>query len=210
MSWQYPKTCPHQKKSACIDCLASSETHRCQKEDCDKPAYCCYSYCLNHLTIKTKHYCSHGCKEPNAKCGYCLIQIIREPQPTSERWEGWKVLFREFYDNNENGGSSRWRVAPIVIETYIEQVLEKALFTQKSQLIKEYDKKYNALVEDKVREERESWLNQKANEHNKRIRQSEKERLAEKFGKWKRDNPKANPFIQGYNDALDQVLTILE
>jgi len=39
----------------------------------------------------------------------------------------WKKLFREFYDDNECGGSSRWLVAPNIVEMFIDFQLRESL-----------------------------------------------------------------------------------
>ena len=39
----------------------------------------------------------------------------------------WRKLFREFYDDNESGGSSRWKVAPNIVELFIESRLQESL-----------------------------------------------------------------------------------
>ena len=39
----------------------------------------------------------------------------------------WKKLFREFYDDNECGGSSRWLVAPNIVEMFIDFQLQESL-----------------------------------------------------------------------------------
>ena len=39
------------------------------------------------------------------------------------RKEGWLYVFRTIYDNNENGGSSRWLVTPLVVESFIQGLL---------------------------------------------------------------------------------------
>ena len=38
----------------------------------------------------------------------------------------WKKLFREFYDDNECGGSSRWLVAPNIVEMFIDFQLRES------------------------------------------------------------------------------------
>lgn len=40
--------------------------------------------------------------------------------------ETWQDIFREFYDDNESGGSSRWKVAPNTVEVFISGVLSEA------------------------------------------------------------------------------------
>lgn len=40
--------------------------------------------------------------------------------------QDWKKIFKDFYDNNENGGSSRWLVAPNTVENFIAAELQKA------------------------------------------------------------------------------------
>ncbi len=37
----------------------------------------------------------------------------------------WKKVFREFYNDNEAGGSSRWQVAPNIVETFIEGLIKQ-------------------------------------------------------------------------------------
>jgi hypothetical protein len=35
----------------------------------------------------------------------------------------WKEAFKKFYDTNESGGSSRWLVAPNIVELFIRSLL---------------------------------------------------------------------------------------
>lgn len=37
--------------------------------------------------------------------------------------ESWKEVFKNMYDKNESGGSSRWLVAPSTVEVFIENLL---------------------------------------------------------------------------------------
>jgi len=39
--------------------------------------------------------------------------------------DNWKKVFREFYNDNEAGGSSRWLVAPNTVEIFIEGLLRE-------------------------------------------------------------------------------------
>ena len=71
----------------------------------------------------------------------------------------------------------------------IQNFIDEALSTQKSKLIRDYDKKYNQLCEDKVREERE--------------------RLIGEIRKWKRSGSVGGQYVN-YSDALDDVLKLLE
>lgn len=49
-----------------------------------------------------------------------------------EQTVGWdKTVFRKFYDDNEAGGSSRWRVAPSTVEVFISGLLT----SQRKQLL---------------------------------------------------------------------------
>ena len=49
---------------------------------------------------------------------------------TKEIWRkemimtNWREQFRMFYNDNENGGSSRWRVSPDTIENFIASLVE--------------------------------------------------------------------------------------
>lgn len=38
----------------------------------------------------------------------------------------WEKVFRTFYDDNEEGGSSRWRVSPDVVEAFVKEQIRKA------------------------------------------------------------------------------------
>ena len=74
----------------------------------------------------------------------------------------------------------------------LEESQDEILSTQKSQLIREYDKKYNQLCEDKVREERERLM----------------ERVKKEIRGLKAENAEKNPKLQ-HNSTLDQVLKLL-
>lgn len=49
--------------------------------------------------------------------GYCLAP--EEIDTTKD----WRKIFKEFHNKNENGGSSRWLVAPNIVETFIAGLL---------------------------------------------------------------------------------------
>lgn len=44
-----------------------------------------------------------------------------------KKTEEWRETFRKFYNDNEQGGSSRWLVAPNVVEVFIEASISHAL-----------------------------------------------------------------------------------
>ena len=74
MTWQYPKTCPHQKKRACNDCLAVSETMRCQfrkrGKQCEEAAWMWHSLCHEHLKQNNPQERIKNHKKGNCwKCG---------------------------------------------------------------------------------------------------------------------------------------------
>lgn len=49
----------------------------------------------------------------------------------SDKIKTWRKVFREFYNDNEGGGSSRWLVTPSTVEVFISGLLEK----QKNELL---------------------------------------------------------------------------
>ena len=53
-----------------------------------------------------------------------MRQFIEKRDRKRAQTRDWKKLFREFYDDNEAGGSSRWKVAPNIVENYIESILK--------------------------------------------------------------------------------------
>ena len=50
----------------------------------------------------------------------------------------WEKVFRKFYNDNEQGGSSRWLVAPNIVELFIR--------SQRKQVIEEIQKYLDDLV----------------------------------------------------------------
>jgi len=49
----------------------------------------------------------------------------------------WKILFKDFYNNNVSGGSSRWLVSPALVEVFIDGLLS----SQKQELIRQLAEK---------------------------------------------------------------------
>ena len=105
-------------------------------------------------------------------------------QPTSEDWER-RLRKTGWFPHLETLGKRSLEEFLGCIQNFIDE----ALSTQKSKLIRDYDKKYNQLCEDKVREERE--------------------RLIGEIRKWKRSGSVGGQYVN-YSDALDDVLKLLE
>lgn len=57
--------------------------------------------------------------------------------PLSEKTkEDWQEVFKQFYDDNESGGSSRWLVTPDTVKIFIKGLL----FSQNHEIIQELNK----------------------------------------------------------------------
>ncbi|TSA58163.1 hypothetical protein D4R42_00180 [bacterium] len=58
-----------------------------------------------------------------------LIEAVCDNIAESVNIKGFEKIFREFYDDNESGGSSRWLVAPtnaqIITKGYFNSILDK-------------------------------------------------------------------------------------
>jgi len=158
-----------------------------------------------------------GKKDPqHPKCWHCdtcpYAKCVEDPQSPSENWEektgrliaearieegiaeyspqpseDWERRLRKtgWFPHLETLGKRSLEEFLGCIQNFIDE----ALSTQKSKLIRDYDKKYNQLCEDKVREERE--------------------RLIGEIRKWKRSGSVGGQYVN-YSDALDDVLKLLE
>lgn len=69
----------------------------------------------------------------------------------------WEETFRKFYNDNENGGSSRWLVAPNIVEVFIRQLL----LSQLQEVWERVEKIKNEKPPMKLRRksDRVDWLN---------------------------------------------------
>lgn len=106
--------------------LSEGQTYYCQR-------------CENMLNINLQHTCgvannsdkisnklevhclSSECPErKGGKCDVIERNHIIEKYLAGE----WQEVFRMFYDDNESGGSSRWKVTPDTVKNFIIGLLE--------------------------------------------------------------------------------------
>lgn len=119
---------PKQSTSEGTNFVTSNPTHDHQME---KKCFVC-----GNDNGEMKHNARMGWF--HRECSPCT----RAETPTHQMEEvsDWKVTFRKFYDDNEQGGSSRWLVAPNVVEVFIRSVEAHARQEGKQEAVKRIKK----------------------------------------------------------------------
>ena len=61
------------------------------------------------------------------RAGLCEKHHMVHPCPEIKITETWVETFRKFHNDNVSGGSSRWLVAPNIVEVFIREVYQQGV-----------------------------------------------------------------------------------